>query len=506
MGPRSLACDHFHKCINASFMKVAGRQPLLNSFFTQKDMTASMQSFLICILLLLGNGSAKSMTKPLFYGFDFGTSGVRCCMIDSFKAIAHEDSLSWSAIQASGSNQLVSQSWEIAMDQLLERTPANLRENVERICISGTSSSALVYDVESASVSRQPRMYDFNVLLQNEKSLFGEKAMTAIQRVCPKGSAANAPTSTLAKILSWNFEKPFATSERLVHQADYLIHHVTSKGGDETSFTSDWHNALKLGYDVHNLEYPMWMTELLSQEKIISTFVPSVVEPGRSVGVLSPRLVAMGYSEHCGVVAGKTKLSNELFYHVAVELDMSNICHVSFLGTTDSIAAFLASGADTPGQAVTSLGSTLVVKLLSEKPVEDSTRGIYSHRLGNRWLVGGASNVGCAILRQEEFSEEELKRLSDAIDPSSDSPLKYYPLTKAGERFPKNDPKKQPVLTPKPMKAAADGEKESSVCRQQYLHGILQGIAEVEKEGYAALKDLGATAITEVCQLTGGLV
>jgi D-ribulokinase len=158
----------------------------------------------------------------------------------------------------------------------------------------------------------------------------------------------------------------------------------------------------------------------------------------------------------------------------------------------------LASRADTPGQAVTSLGSTLVVKLLSEKPVEDSTRGIYSHRLGNRWLVGGASNVGCAVLRQEEFSEEELKQLSDAIDPHKDSPLKYYPLTKAGERFPKNDPQKQPVLTPKPLKAAADGSTDTSVCRQGYLHGILQGIAEVEKEGYAALKDLGATAITEV--------
>jgi D-ribulokinase len=138
------------------------------------------------------------------------------------------------------------------------------------------------------------------------------------------------------------------------------------------------------------------------------------------------------------------------------------------------------------------------VKLLSEKPVEDSSRGIYSHRLGNRWLVGGASNVGCTVLRQEKFSEEELKKLSDAIDPQTDSPLKYYPLTRAGERFPKNDPNKQPLLTPKPLKAAADGLADTSVCRQQYLHGILQGIAEVEKEGYAALKELGATAITEV--------
>jgi hypothetical protein len=52
--------------------------------------------------------------------------------------------------------------------------------------------------------------------------------MKAIQKVSPKGSAANAPTSTLAKLLSWNLENPFLSSERLVHQADYMIHFLTS--------------------------------------------------------------------------------------------------------------------------------------------------------------------------------------------------------------------------------------------------------------------------------------
>ena len=51
-------------------------------------------------------------------------------------------------------------------------------------------------------------------------------------------------------------------------------------------------------------------------------------------------------------------------------------------GTTDSIAAFLASGASGVGDAVTSLGSTLAIKLLSERPVDDSRYGVYSHRLG----------------------------------------------------------------------------------------------------------------------------
>ena len=41
---------------------------------------------------------------------------------------------------------------------------------------------------------------------------------------------------------------------------------------------------------------------------------------------------------------------------------------------------------------MSSLGSTLAVKLLSATPCDDAARGIYSHRLGALWLVGGASN------------------------------------------------------------------------------------------------------------------
>ena len=84
------------------------------------------------------------------------------------------------------------------------------------------------------------------------------------------------------------------------------------------------------------------------------------------------------------------------------------------------------------------------------------------------WLIVGASNVGCAVLRQEEFSNEELAELSNQIDPSTDSTLLYYPLTKKGERFLVADSKKSPILEPKP---------ES---RKEYLHGILQEIGDVE--------------------------
>lgn len=146
------------------------------------------------------------------------------------------------------------------------------------------------------------------------------------------------------------------------------------------------------------------------------------------------------------------------------------------------------------GQAVTSLGSTMAVKSLSAFPIQDASRGIYSHRLGDDWLVGGASNTGCAVFRKLGFSDEELVQLSSEIDSSKDSTFGsiYYPLCKPGERFPVNDPQKQPVLEPTPT--VSTGE----VDRRALLHGLLQSMAEIEKQGYKALESLGASPVTEV--------
>ena len=85
---------------------------------------------------------------------------------------------------------------------------------------------------------------------------------------------------------------------------------------------------------------------------------------------------------------------------------------------------------------MTSLGSTLAIKLLSEVRVEDDARyGLYSHRLGSGWLVGGASNTGGAVLRRH-FSDAELAELTRRMDAAKPTGLDYYPLTAPGERFP----------------------------------------------------------------------
>jgi sugar (pentulose or hexulose) kinase len=261
-------------------------------------------------------------------------------------------------------------------------------------------------------------------------------------------------TSGLAKVL-WLKKRLGLTGARLyLSQADWLSGLLTGRVG-----MTDFHNALKMGLDLDDLKWPTWVEYLADVD-----YLPVPVAPGARLATVSrPRARYLGIHPGCMVHAG----------------------------TTDSIAAFLAAGATRSGEAVTSLGSTLVLKLLSDTRVESNEHGVYSHWFGHRWLAGGASNAGGAVLRQF-FDDRQLAALSERIDPAVPSPLDYLPLTKPGERFPVNDPTLAPRLDPRP---ADDAE---------FLHGLLESLARIEARGYRLLAELGASPLARVETAGGG--
>ncbi|KAJ8642225.1 hypothetical protein MRB53_018919 [Persea americana] len=276
-----------------------------------------------------------------------------------------------------------------------------------------------------------------------------------VKSIAPENHTVCSSSSTLCKLISWwNSHHSDKESAILQHQADWLLWLLHGKFG-----VTDYNNALKVGYDPETDSYPSW---LLSQP--YCRLLPSVKAPGTPIGFIKEDIrVKYGFPKDCVVCTG----------------------------TTDSIAAFLAAGATQPGKAVTSLGSTLAVKLLSTCRIEDARFGVYSHRLDDQWLVGGASNTGGAVLKQI-FTDDQLEQLSKEINPSEPSPLDYYPLPDIGERFPVADPKMEPRLHPRPENDA------------EYLHGILESIARIEAKAYLLLKDLGATEAQEVFTAGGG--
>ena len=326
----------------------------------------------------------------LALGFDFGTSGARCAVVDDEGAIVCEpEAYRWGASE----RQQTAEGWVAALHSLLDSLPADVCGKVRRIAVSGTSSSIVLCDKRDGSPAAgrgPPRMYDFSVSRQ-AAGRSGAEALELIGAHAPAAHTVRSPTSALAKLLAWHFEAPLQEHECLAHQADFVAAQLCGVGDD--GFRSDWHNALKLGYDVRELRYPTWLVgdeaEAEAEEaaeaeaaaggalgEVVRGRLPRVVMPGAPMGSVSAAAAARwGLPAACEVVGG----------------------------TTDSIAAFLASGAGAEGDAVSSLGSTLAVKLLSATPCDDAARGVYSHRLADLWLVGGASNVGCAVLREQDL-------------------------------------------------------------------------------------------------------
>lgn len=371
-----------------------------------------------------------------YLGIDFGTSGARAIAIEPQGSVLAECRCAYA------SNNASAQDWEHTLWALLDQIPQTIRQRLQAIAIDGTSATVLLCDRNNAPIT-EPLLYN--------------DSRGGAPTVAPVDSPAHSATSSLAKALWWHTHLPdhrLHQAHYLVHQADWLSSLLHGKPG-----ISDYNNALKLGYDPQALAYPQWLAAL-----DIAPWLPAVIAPGTEIAPIQPA--------------------------IAQKFAIPNQCIIK-TGTTDSIAAFLASGASATGEAVTSLGSTLVLKLLSSVPINDAKSGIYSHRLGNQWLVGGASNTGGAVL-SHFFSSDELHSLSQRIDPAQPSHLDYYPLLTPGERFPINDAELSPRMTPRP---------ENSV---EFLHGLLESMAHIEAMGYQKLMDLGSGAVHRLYTAGGG--
>lgn len=372
-------------------------------------------------------------------GVDCGTSGLRCCVINEALNAIFESSYLFSRKQAS-------EVWRQALFAALAAVPALLRTHLRGIAIDATSGTVLLCNALGQPL-RAPLMYnDTTAQAVLQDYLTHNPAI-------PADHVVRSAASAFAKALWLSQQSEGEQARYLLHQADWLAAQLHGRWG-----FSDYHNALKLGIDPQTCTYPPWFPEPLR------LLVPQVVAPGTPIATLLPQVAqTLGIPSDCWVCAG----------------------------TTDSLAAFIASGSRSRGEGVTSLGSTLSLKLLSDQPLSDRPTGIYSHRYGDLWLVGGASNTGGAVLAHF-FSPAQLASLSTQIEPTRPSPYHYVPLLKPGERFPLNDPYLAPCLEPRPPEAA------------EFLHGLLESIARVEAAGYQRLRELGAPALTRVWSLGGG--
>ena len=515
--------------------------------------------------------AAKMESAPLYLGIDMGTSGGRAMVIDGESFFCFDNGLLdlldlklnlLSLVSSSSDSGTVvasakkaylplssspdspppprdwAETWARALDDLLEELSssppsleASILPRVTSAAVAGTSASMLLVDAGGEGGEEEEEENE-----QGKKSAVGAPlapvrlycdaasaaAVEVTTALAPPGHQAAAPTSALSKLMDWwvsgTIEENNDSKEKgtalpvVVSAADWLTARLGRVGPKSSSSSSSSHasssssrssgssssssdgqflrsrllvtddnNQLKAGWDPGAREYEPW----LRGHPAAAHLAPRVLRPGDATG--------------CNVVVEKK--SGKSTYLPAGCLLAG--------GTTDSIAATLAAGVrSTPGDAVTSLGSSLAIKLVSDQRIDDGRRGIYSHLIPGDgedkesvWLVGGSSNAGCAVFRSEFGPDDSvLERLTAEIEKkeeaSSSTPtttgLDYYPLPRKGERFPVCDPEKQPVLGPRPASEAL------------HLKAILEGITAIEAAGFAALEELGAPKPTRVLTAGGG--
>lgn len=393
--------------------------------------------------------------ETLVLGIDLGTQGVRT-MVATLKGevVAEEkETLQCSFQEGRRFEQDPREWWEKTKRCVAKALVALDDRGYPRSAIqalSVTSTSGTVVPVDTAG---QPLMHALmynDSRAQEEAHLVNEAAWSFTERLGYRFD----PSFALCKVL-WiqrNLPEIFEKTALFLHPTDYLIGHLTGTFG-----VSDISNTLKMGYDLMENRWPSFIPEKLG---IPLEKLPRVVKSGEIIGTLQSSL--------------------------AREWNLSPKLHV-VAGATDGTAAFYASGAEKPGDVSSTLGTTLVVRSISERHVKDSLGRVYCHlHPEGFWLPGGASNTGGECL-SHFFPHEDLAQWDEKVAQIPlPSPLLVYPLVRKGERFPFAHPQAEFFIV---------GERKNDL---EFYAACLEGVGYVERYGFELLEALGATRIQRV--------
>jgi len=423
-------------------------------------------------------------TMVAFLGLDIGTQGARA-LVCIFPG--QEDGKGQVVAQASQpfppgtipsdlppgyAEQSPSSWWQAAVACLRQVTAQVPPGTIHALSVTSTSGTLCLLDAEGEPL--------IPALMYNDA------------RTSDEAAEVQAAGADLSARLGYRFKSSFALSKFLwlarhrpnvVDRACYIVHAADFFVGRLSGVcdVTDYSNALKTGYDLSPQEggtfADCWPDFIADKLNLPVDKLPRVVAPGEVIGAVTAKAAdATGLRPGTLVVAGMT----------------------------DGCAAQIAAGAVAPGDWNSTLGTTLVIKGVTERLLRDPEGRIYSHRHPDGyWLPGGASNVGGEILATR-FPEAALTALDEQAADLSPTDLITYPLARRGERFPFIHPDAKGFVLP--FLPIPGGQQEQAVARadQATLYAAyLEGVAYVERLAYETLESLGAT-VGDVIRVAGG--
>jgi sugar (pentulose or hexulose) kinase len=367
-------------------------------------------------------------------GLDLGTQSVRAVLADAKGHVLARATRPLTSHRDGIRHEQDPRTWLSAVDAVLDEVGTTA---LDGIAICSTSGTFLLTDRAGRPVTPALMYDDARAAARRDHIVDADP---------DRWATSMQPTWALPKILDLVADGHDLADHRVVHSADFVAAHLVGH-----PVATDTSHALKTGYD---LLAETWPAEAFDKLGLPLSAFPEVVRPGVELG-----RTPAGVPVHAGM--------------------------------TDGCAAQIAAGALSPGAWNSVLGTTLVLKGVSNDLLVDPTGAVYSHRHPDGgWLPGGASSTGAGVLT-ELLPGADLDALDRAARAQGPIDAVTYPLTKTGERFPF---------------VAPQAERFTLGSTPDDLHtyaAVLQGVAFIERLAFEHLEKLGADPVRSV-SLTGG--
>jgi xylulokinase len=360
-----------------------------------------------------------------YIGVDISTEGARATVVDQSAKVLARATTNLAPVVRGTDNSITQdpKSWVSAVKKVLRDVIAQSGAQPIALSITATSGTFVLTN-QSGQPIAPAAMYN--------------------------DGRANSPLGRALKIK----ESITDTSTLLLaHTPEFVVAALAGKALQD--IPADWSHALKTGANLHT---KTWDTQIIENAASAHIKLPNICAPGTLLGKVSKQI-----ADELGIP----------------QMDI-------YAGMTDGCTAQISASGSKVGSAVTTLGTTMVIKIVADKEV--SGPGFYSHLLpSNTWLAGGASNIG-------GISYKKFGGRLDNMNSQATKLASYvtYPLIGVGERFP---------FSNGAMEALASGKAKSDT---DEFRAILEGIAFAERYSYELLERAGAPIVGALHSVGGG--
>ncbi|MCG2614848.1 FGGY-family carbohydrate kinase [Terrimonas sp. NA20] len=395
------------------------------------------------------------MNNAYFIGIDIGTQGARVVMLDNtgVQISAKEEVF---PLNENSRQEQSPDTWWQACTRLIPQLIEEVKQNIplDQIkAISVTSTSGTIIPIDHNFDPLHPAIMYSDPRSAEQASFCKKIAETEMKH----GYTAFNASSGLPK-MKWfldHFPERSSKLYKFIHAADF----ITGRLSGEYNIT-DHSNAMKSGYDIHQFNWPAYITDQIGIGK---EWLQEVKPSGTQIGTIKPALMK--------------------------EWGLTTAVIVT-TGLTDGCASQIAAGAVKPGQWNTTIGTTLVIKGVTQKEITDPSGAIYNHRHpSGYWMPGGASNTGADWV-SKLFAGEDLEKLGEQAAMHLPATSIAWPLLQTGERF--------PFVAPQAAGIWPDGNTV------ERFTACMEGVAFIERYAFEKISQLSGEKIERIFSAGGG--